>query len=193
VIPDEPGYPRIAGVVVDAMGTPVQGAEVRLYRRCEDVDLQTGPNLLDHLVLTTAADGLFELRDVSRSAWAIGVSQRWKGYLDRIDLADTPDLENLRVVVASTCHVQIDATESKLELADVWFTDANGESVWVTQREGRRRSSMRSVHRFSMHGRRSPALQVPIHAVQVSFRDEQGAIHRIPLKLEPDGFLVIRP
>jgi hypothetical protein len=190
VIPDEPVHARIAGIVVDAGGAPVQGAEVRLYRHCEDLDLRRGTALLDHLLVTTGSDGRFELRDVARSAWAVGVRQRLKGQLSRIELADTPDLESLRVVVASTCHVRIDATGSDLEFREVGFVDAHGQRVWITEREGRRSSLTGTTQ---LHGRRSAVLQVPTNAVQLNFQGDGGIVLRLPVKLEPGGFHVIRP
>jgi hypothetical protein len=186
----EPTYPLVAGRAVDAQGAPVAGAHVYLLRQARSGEERGLDDIAypESARIETDADGRFELRNVVCAVWRLAVYPPGLNKLVLVDLATERDREHLEVVLPRTCHLLVDARALAVDDPTVYCLDADGQWLWVTQREGPRVWSTATI---DLVAGRSTAVIAPDTATTLVIEDRKGTTTRIPLELVPSELNVL--
>lgn len=205
-LPTDKLYPRVAGRVVSHGGTPIGGA--RVFPMCDSFQASAGGRIIatSHDALegtTTDSEGRFELTNVPKSLVYLRVNGdnilplEYGRYVEG-DSRFGPEtvrelpverIESLELAVELRCHMQVELRDA--ELADeLAVLDESGRELVLSLFEGQGR---REQQRHPLSGGRSTVLGVPdTGRTLVLFRD--GAeVARMPLILDPETTVVVRP
>lgn len=172
---------RLAGQVVSLAGTPVAGESVRLQRTATD---GLGmPHVLESASVKCDAEGRFEFLDVSADASAV-----------RVDFIVQPlagvDFENVRVVVPQPAHARIECDERTPDADTVSFVDAEGRRLDIVVDHG---DVSFAAQRWQLERPRSDSFHVRENAVALVLEKGDQEVLRLPVKLVPGEFNVLRP
>ncbi len=181
---------RVAGRVVSRAGRPVEGVTLHPGLRLERWPyVKDVPFAMHGDSATTDAEGKFAFEKLSPEGLSFQLISpnllvmEWKPPADA-------KLDDLKVVVALRCHVQVDLG-TRPEFADSFVVlDETGEKVQALEYQG----PMAMVDDpVPIELGRSPVVAVTEDARTVVLSKDQNEIQRLPVRLVPGELTVVRP
>jgi hypothetical protein len=187
----DPHRTRVAGRVVSVGGRPLAGVAVSARPSAQTgASAHSQPPWLVHHVVTTDAEGRFDLGEVAPAGTELLLQGSKAFFLRTVRLSEFQDLARLELVEPLPCELQVDLTSDPAFADSVEVLDGVGRELetmesfdngWSLDTEARFQSGLTSV------------LLVMETAETLVLYKKGVEVLRRPLELDPDERTTVRP
>ncbi|HKD99616.1 MAG TPA: hypothetical protein VKE69_01295, partial [Planctomycetota bacterium] len=185
-IPANATHARLAGRVESLGGEPLAGIQVRparmtfhTFRMAYTEDLP---------LVTTDAQGRFELRDVAREG--VFIQAVGESIIPGDVAAPFANPEDVHIVVSRRCHMQVELVDANEGVDGFSVFDADGKRLVIRSFRGPMTISSDSE---SIDSGRSKVVGVDETAKTMALFRKDKEVRRVPLALKPGELTVVRP
>jgi len=182
VVATDPSATRVAGRVTSLGGEPLVGVEVRPQMGGNRAELERPPDPFQ-LGRRTDSDGRFEFETLSVDGTDLMLygMQSYDYFVERVSLADFPDLARVDIRVSLPCKLQVVLTDPELANEARVF-DANGAPVQILEHHG---NYSIQPEFLAIEGGTSLVVGVSELASEIALAKDGEEVLRLPVRVDP--------